>query len=233
MQNSNLNFICQRSFPGINSLQIALVEDTEPKNEWADKYFLFIKAVPGVQSTANASGRTYDHTRAVTFKASPEKALSFAFALKVMSEGRGKQYDDLFGGFTMFADTSKSQYSQGGGSRKSMMMNYYQNNKTNKQVISVGFKQDSNVVSLFMTPYDAYATGQVLEKMAHRALDLAITGSNLKVNTGKPAFNGNKTNQSQPAQLPAFQQPVVDNTQSIDQVADNFSAMFSDDNPFG
>lgn len=240
----NLIPICSRNFPGISSLMFSLVEDPEPKSEWSDKYFLFIKAVPSTQNSNSSTGRSYDHKRSINFKATAEKALSFAYALKILAEGKGKHYDDIFGNFSMFADSSKSQFAQGGGLKKSMQMNYYMNNKTNKQVISIGFKSGEEKVNLYFTPYEAYSASVVLERMANMALDLIFKGPNIKVNNNNNNYNKPAFPQQQPVNLPqpnnfnnnTYQQqnlpPSNVNTQAINQVADNFAAMMNMDDPF-
>lgn len=236
--NLALNNIISRNFSGINVFNVSVVEETEPK-EYHTRFFMFIKAIPSGKSDNSPTGRTYNSEGSVTFKVEVEKALALSFALKQYASGKGKAYDDSFDNFTIFADMSKSQYNNGGGDKKSMIVKMGQNNKTNKSVINILFSQGDGqgkkVVAFFMTPYEAYSLGSVIEYLSFKCLDFELQGPGMIVRkpSGPPKSNNyNQTSNNFKPSQENFKPTQTDN-QNVKQAAGDFGDMFGSDNPFG
>jgi hypothetical protein len=253
-----LNNIINRSVPGVNSFSISLVEETEPK-EYQNKFFMFVKGIPSVRSDQSSTGRSYDANSSVTFKVEAEKALSMSFALKQYANGKGKAYEEAFGSFLIFADMSKSQYA--GAGKKSLTIRMGQD-KSGKANINIFLGHDAKKVGIFLTPYESYSTGMILEFLALKCLEYELQGPGMIVkkqlsspkqqNYQQPQQNYQQPQQnyqqnSQPQfQQPQFQQPqqfskpnpqtftpTPTDNQNINQVTDTFTNIFGGDDPFG
>ena len=103
---SSLRNILSRSMPGLNLIQISLVEDANPE-QYRSKYFAFLKMIPGEKSDQSPTGRTYNHQNSINFKVECEKIFALSAALKFFAEGKGEQYDTIYGTFEIFADSSR------------------------------------------------------------------------------------------------------------------------------
>lgn len=229
---SSLNNIMTRSFAQVNLLTISMVEDTEAK-EYSNKFYMFIKASPGVKSENSPTGKTYDTKSSVTFKIEAEKALSMAFAFKCYANGKGPAYDQTFGSFEIFADASRSQY--GGSGKKSCKIASGVNNKTNKSVINLFFNSEGGKpVGFFLTPYEAYAISEILEFLAKKCLEYEINGrSGVTVNkTQFPQKNIQKiSNENMPeTHAPNLSHPTTQFLETTESVSSNFQNLFN--NPF-
>lgn len=231
-----LNNIISRNFPGINALNVSLVEETEPK-DYHTRFFMFVKAIPSVKSDQSPTGKTYDNNAAVTFKMEAEKALAFAFALKQYAMGKGKSYDEHFGSFEIYADMSKSQYGGNGGSKKSMKLQMGTNSKTSKANINMFFNQEGGKpVAFFLTPYEANSLGTIVEFISMKCIELELQGPGMVVKKQFQTANGSKPTNSF-KQTPVSQEtykPTPQDTQGVNQAAGSFGNLFGgSDNPFG
>lgn len=239
-----LNNIINRSFGGINIFNVSVVEETEPKDQYQSRFFMFIKAIPSIKSDQSPTGRTYDNKSAVTFKVEAEKALALSFALLQCANGRGESYETGFGQFTIFADMSKSSFSNGGsGDKKSMTVKMGKNQKDGKLNINMFFAQGNTKVALFLTPYEAYSMSKVLEMLALKCIEFELNGPGVVVKKQFPQSTQPKQGFQRPAQnqfagnAPSskglgFQEAPGDQ-QGIKQVAGDFGNMFGGDDPFG
>lgn len=247
-----LNNVISRSISGTSVFSVSVVEETEPK-EYQNRFFMFIKGVPGIKSDNSPTGRSYDMTNAVTFKVDAEKALAMSFALQQLANGKGKSYDDAFGSYTIFADMSKSQYGTGGKKSLSVKMG---SNKDGKGIINIFLTHDTHKVTIFLTAYEAYGAGKVIEYLALKCIEYELQGPGMVVKKQNvaPIQRQNRTYEQQyqehnqnmyspPPQNsfqqppPKFQQPGYTPTpadnKNINQVTNNFSNIFSGDDPFG
>jgi hypothetical protein len=231
-----LTNIINRNFTGINVFNISLVEETEPKDQYQSRFFMFIKAVPSIKSDQSPTGRTYDTKSAVTFKIEAEKALALSFALLQYANGRGKAYEDGFGQFTIFADMSKSTFnSSGSGDKKSMTIRIGKDQKGEKSNINMFFAQGNTKVALFLTPYESYAISKVVEVLALKCMDLELQGHGMVV---KKQFETPKSNGfQQKTQSQNYSGPNVPmdggDRKNIAKVSGDFGGMFGGDDPFG
>ena len=166
-----LKNLVTRQINGINVIQISLVEESEPKDNYASKYFSFLKIIPGVSNPGSSTGRSYDHKAAITISLPIEKMLGLGFALKSFGEGKGDKYIETFGTFEIYADTTKSSYG-GEGAKKSFKLGTLVNNKTQKKVITLLFTMNDKKYQGYFTPYEAYAFGKIIETLGERGLEL-------------------------------------------------------------
>jgi hypothetical protein len=231
-----LNNIISRNFPGINVFNVSLVEDNEPK-DYHNRFFMFIKAVPSVKSDQSPTGRSYDNNGAITFKLEAEKALGLSFALIQYANGKGKAYDEGFGSFQIFADTSKSQYGGSGGSKKSMTVKMDVNSKTNKAVINMLFSQEgSKPVAFYLTPYESYSLGTIIEFVSIKCIEYEMNGPGIVVKKQFQAKSQPKTDvfggPGSPTNNNTFKSTPND-IKGIEKVTGGFGGMFNSDNPFG
>ncbi len=230
-----LNNVINRNFAGFNIFTISLVEDTEPK-DFHSKFFMFIKAVPSVKTDSSVTGRSYDNNRSITFKVEAEKAISLSFALEQYSLGKGKNYEDTFGGFEIFADMSRSQYSTGNNNKKAMKLNMFSNPKSGKSSITMSFSSGDNKVPIFMTPYEAFSISRVLRIIAEKCIELEFDFANkgIFVKSNRSEQSKPQFQQKRPIQTTPENPFVEDETtnKSITTVTDSFSKVFGDLDPF-
>lgn len=224
---SALNNVISRSFPGVNLLVVSLVEDLEPK-EYSNKYYCFVKCAPAVKSNTSPTGKTYDMKSAITFKMEAEKILSMAFALKCYANGKGAAYDQTFGSYELFADTSKSQYNSGVG-KKSCKIMMGVNNKTNKSIINVFFSSEGNkAFGLYLSPYEAYAMSEVFEMLGKKCIELELSSGGIVVKKPQKS-NFNQQNTQSPIM------PPNNYIKTSENVINDFAGFFnpeSSNNPF-
>jgi len=229
-----LNNLINRNFPGINALNVSLVEDTEPK-DYHSRFFLFLKALPSIKSDSSPTGRSYDKNGAITFKIEAERAIAMAFALEQYALGKGKVYEDVFGNFSMFADAGKSQY---GGGKKSMSLSLGSNNKTNKANINIFFGAEGDKkVPFFMTPYEAHALSIVLDTLGRKCIEFEMGGTGVVIKKNTQSNSSNGPNVSKPSTPSGgfnpsfddpFSPPTQQNQQSMNKVANDFAGFFNE-----
>lgn len=248
-----LNNVINRSVSGTSVFNVSIVEETEPK-EYQNRFFMFIKGVPGIRSDTSPTGRTYDMNSAVTFKVEAEKALAMSYALLQMASGKGKAYEDMFGPYVIFADMSKSNYGSGG--KKSLNIRMSQN-KEGKAIVNIYLTHDNNKVAINMSSYEAYGASKMLEFLALKCMEFELKSPGMVVKNQngfqqKKPYNRQSyeqqqqqntqqmysTPQQQFQQPPKFAQhsysqtPV--DTQNINHVSNSFSNVFdAGDDPFG
>ena len=234
-----LNNIINRNFTGINVFNISLVEETEPKNEYQSRFFMFIKAIPSIKSDQSPTGRTYDVKSSISFKVEAEKALAMSFALLQYANGRGDAYEKGFGQFSIFADMSKSSFNSGsGGDKKSMTIRMGKDQKGEKFNINMFFAQGNMKVALFLTPYESYSISKVLELIALKCIEFELQGPGVVIKRQIPVSNQPKQNGFQqkqynsPPPVTNFMQTPQD-SHNIDQISGDFGNVFGGDDPFG
>ena len=189
-----LNNVITRSISGTSVFNVSIVEETEPK-DYQNRFFMFIKGVPGIRSETSPTGRTYDMNSAITFKVEAEKALAMSYALLQMASGKGKAYEEMFGPYTIFADMSKSNYGSGG--KKSLNVRMGQNNKDGKAIVNIYLTHDNTKVAINMSAYEAYGASKMLEFLALKCMEFELKSPGMVVKNQngfqqKKQYNNNR-----------------------------------------
>ncbi len=187
-QNSQLQNILNRSFPGANLLECSLVCDTNVDLPfYKNKFFFFVSVTPGVQGQNGQ--RSFNKDGRITLKAEVEKVIALAESIELWAKGHGK----TFGNFSIFADTSKSSYNNSGtGTIKSCFISEWTPNAKDggqpdptKRQVYVSFKSgQAQPIGCGYSPSDALAIAHIIKKMADKALDLEF---NSRTNSVGPA----------------------------------------------
>jgi hypothetical protein len=229
-----LNNIINRNFAGINAFGVSVVEETEPKDQYQSRFFMFIKGVPSIKSEQSPTGRTYDSKSAITFKMEAEKALALSFALLQCANGRGESYEKGFGNFGVFADMSKSSFaSSGNGDKKSMTVRMGKDQKGEKANINMFFAQGNAKVALFLTPYEAFAMSKVIETLALKCIEFEMQGTGMVVKKQFTQTNQPNKGFQKPTQNQYLAPPPPNDNAGIAQVTGDFGNIFNMDDPFG
>jgi hypothetical protein len=220
VKSSTLQNVFNKSFPGSNLFQISLVKDTNPELPfYKNKYFFFISMVPGMKT--QEGGRTFDVNNKIQLKVEVEKLLALSksihmIASRMVEEGR----------FSIIADSSRSQHSQGQGMYKTVFASEYNATGNNPQrLISIGFKagRDKPVGCVF-TPSEAFAIAQFIEWICKKCVDFEFDDRQVSVGTVKSAPRANSSYNAGP--VPANNQPQPQNV-SVDDVVNNFENAMS------
>ena len=254
MQQNSLQNICNYSFPGNHLLNFSLVRQQQEQS-YKKEYFFFITCAPGEK---NQNGnRTFNFQNKFVMKMDIDKIFMLRHAIICYATGR----EAMIGQFSIFADSSKSNFNQGGGT-KTIFLNK-NNDQRGNPVLSLTFKLGQNKGIAYSMPIaTALAISDVLKIMADKGLKLELERSTFNIqptsikervdNSSSPDPNFNQqNNNSVPAPDPNFQTnntSVPDpnfNQQNNNQsntpqnVADNFAdtlgnmgGNFGDDIPF-
>lgn len=196
-QQSTLENVVSYSFPANNLFQISLVRDADPNRKgYKKQYFCFLTLAPGEQG--QQGGRTFNFSNRINMKQDIHKVLALAYAIRACARGQ----QQMIGKWSLFTDSSRSGYSQGGGV-KMVFVNQFNNQKDQKNPrlqVSLGFKQgQNNPIGLIFDVPDALALADVIEGIGKRGLQLEMNGSSVEFNQ---APSGQRT-QSQPGGQPA------------------------------
>lgn len=225
---SNLENISSYSFPGNHLLQISLVRQPLEEGSYKRAHFFFVTLAPGEQTQ---TGRTFNFQNRINMKVEGHKMAAFAAALKIAAAGQDQQY----GKFTIYVDSSKSQFGSGGGG-KSMMLQSGTNQKTNERSVALFFKAGQGpAVTYVMTPYDAIGMAEIIEGLVKVFKDLEFSKT-VQGTYSNPSFVNNPTQNSvQNPPMGNFPPSEVSPFQSNpNQVAGNFANNLDDfgDAPF-
>ena len=197
-QQSTLENVVSYSFPANNLFQISLVRDADPNRPgYKKQYFCFLTLAPGEQG--QQGGRTFNFSNKINMKQDIHKVLALAHAIRTCARGQ----QQMIGKWSLFTDSSRSGYSQGGGV-KMVFVNQFRNDKDQKNPrmqVSLGFKQgQNNPVGLMFDVPDALALADVIEGIGKRGLQLEINGSSVNFNQ---APSGQRTQSQQRGGGPA------------------------------
>ena len=177
-QGSKLEPIFSHSFTANHLLQVSIVKQ-EADQSYKRAYFCFITLAPGTQNPQG--GRSFDFNSRVTMKVDGHKIGALAHAMRAYIRGQ----EAMIGPFTIYVDSSKSQYGQGGGG-KSLLIQRTQNQKTNNSpMLTFFFKAGQNqALGFSMTPADALSAADIFEFIAKKCLELEFARGPAAAQTG-------------------------------------------------
>ncbi len=222
--NNQLENICGYSFPGNSLLQFSLVRQQQDV-QYKKEYFFFMTCAPGENGQ---NGRTFNFQNRFTIKMDIDKLASLKNAIDLYAKG----HEAVCGQFSIFADNSKSQYSQGSGN-KTVHLNKGADQKSGAPQLSLMFSQGGNSFPFVMPVCNALAISDVLKFMIDKALDLEMSRSIIQIanssiqsnNKNNNNYQNNNNNQPQNNTAPPQQQnntaPPQQNNQN--NVANNFA----------
>ncbi|MCK9439483.1 MAG: hypothetical protein WC188_03970 [Candidatus Caldatribacteriota bacterium] len=219
-QQGKLENIFSYSFPANHLLQISIVKQAVEQT-YKKEFFCFITLAPGVQGQ---QGRTFDFTNRITMKVEGHQVTALAHAIRAVIRGQ----DAMIGQFSIYVDSSKSQFNQGGGG-KSLIVQRTQNQKANNApMLTFFFKAgQSPALGISMNPPMGLAAADIFEFIGKKCLELEFARGPIGAQTG--AYEN--PNISTPQQVPS--RP----SQETQNVTNNFSGAFDafngGDNPFG
>lgn len=195
-QQSTLENVTSYSFPANNLFQISLVRDADPNRpNYKKQYFCFLTLAPGEQS--QQGGRTFNFTNKINMKQDIHKILALAYAIRACARGQ----QQAIGKWSLFTDSSKSGYGQGGV--KMVFVNQYQNQKDQnnpRNQVSLGFKTgQNNPIGLVFDIPDALALADVIEAIGKRGLQLEMRGASVSFGGGTQQ---NRSSSQQPQSGP-------------------------------
>lgn len=233
-----LQNIFNKSFAYNNLFEVSLVKDNTPELPfYKSRFFCFLSMSPGMENP-QTGGRTYNNKDGkIAIKADYDKVLALAESLRFWAKGGGIS----FGKFSIFTDSSKSQYNNGQGQFKSLFISEYvpkdkntqQPDPTNRK-ITISFKLgQNNPIGVMMTPSEALGIADILSFVGRKAMEEDYMTKSVQVGTV----------QSLPQQSSKPQEPVppigtispnpFENTDdnpfstTAASVADNFSSSMS------
>lgn len=166
-QQNQLQHIFTYSKSGPNLLNISIVQQITGDQPYQKKVFCFLTAIPG--AIKETGTRTFNHDSKITMKVEYDKILSLGKVIRSYIYGQ----ENLIGPFTIFVDSSKSQYGSS-GSTKYMTIQKRLDQKTNTPIIILLFKSqklDSPIAIPLSFP-DALAIAEICEWIAKKCLEL-------------------------------------------------------------
>lgn len=192
-QQSTLQNVYSYSFTANNLFQISLVRDTDPNRPgYKRQYFCFLTLAPGEQG--QQGGRTYNFSNKINMKQDVHNVIALAHAFRAVARGQKA----AIGNFSLFTDSSKSGYGQGGGVKQVFVNEYIKQNQqqTNQNMVaqerfvSLGFRfgQNKPIGIMFSVP-DALACADILEYIGMTGLKLDASGTSPSFAAKPPAQN--------------------------------------------
>lgn len=234
-QQSKLENIFSYSFPANHLLQISIVKQ-DAEQSYKKAYFCFITLAPGVQNPQG--GRSFDFNNRITMKVEGHQITALAHAMRAYVRGQ----EAIVGPFSIYVDSSKSQYSQGGGGGKSMMIQRTTNQKQNNSpALTFFFKVGQNqALGYSMTPSNALAAADICEFIGKKCLELEFARGPITAQAGayeNPGLGGG-FGEPVPSAVPGAASPAPFGGKQPNpgnNVAGNFAGsfgQFDNDTPF-
>jgi len=215
-QTSQLENIFTYSFPGNHLLQISLVRQ-ETEKSYKKENFFFITLAPGETSQQDGV-RTFNFNNRFTMKVECDRLMSLGHAIRSYAN----DLIDRSGKFSIFTDSSKSQYSQlNGTTTKTIFLNRNIDKNGNPEIY-LTFKIGQNKGLAFKTtPSASLAIADVISFMTKKCLELEFNRNNIEIKPTKADFSNQQIEQ-------------LSNNQSQQQtdyekkkVQDNFTQFFN------
>ncbi len=236
-QQQNLQVLFTYNKPGVNLLQISIVRQLNAELQFQRKIFCFLCAIQGVAT--QGGNRTFDYHNRINMKVEYDKILALGKAIRAYALGA----ENSFGPFSIYVDSSKSQFGSGSGA-KSMRLQRGIDNKTNAPIVALFFKTQTspNAIVMPLTIPEALALSDICQWIAMKCVDLDFeltSTDNFQTRVVKPKT----VDQPQPAWQ---QQPTTsfstnnvsnfssqpDSARPVEKVVNNFSKMFEENFPF-
>jgi len=226
--------------PLANLFQISVVRQVTSESPFQRHVFCFLSAIPG--ENTQAGGRTFNFQNKITMKVDYEKILSLANAIEAYATGK----EAAFGPFTIYVDSSKSQFTSSSGG-KSMGMQRGAD-KHGNPVVNLFFKtQTSQAIAISLSIADALSVAGVCKKIFARCFDLDFDISAQTSQTGTfPNQAMTQQTTVPPSRPPAAAprtgatapKPLINQPNTIENVSGNFASglenffTVDDDTPF-
>jgi len=187
-QKSKLESLFSYSFAANHLFQISLVKQPVEQS-YKKEHFCFLTVIPGVTQQGN---RTFEFANRITLKVDGHQIDALAEAIKYYVDGK----EQLIGPYSIYVDSSKSQYSQGvGGGKSFAIQRTMTKNKKNQDVpmITIFVKSGNNpTLAISIPPAGALAMANVLSFIAKKCLELEFLRGPSYAQTGSyenPSFN--------------------------------------------
>jgi hypothetical protein len=237
---STLQNVYSYSFTANNLFQVSLVRDNDPNRPtYKRQFFCFLTLAPGEKG--QQGGRTYNFSNKINMKQDVHNVIALAHAFRAVARGQ-KQ---AIGNFSLFTDSSKSGYGQGGGVKQVFVNEYIKQNQqqTNQNMVaqerfvSLGFRFGNNKpIGLMFSVPDALACADILEYIGMMGLKLDASGASPSFVAKPPAqnqqpqqggYSGQPMGQANQQPMGQANQPPntggsTQNPNSPDNIADNF-----------
>ena len=222
-QQSQLQNVFHKSFPGNNLFEISLVKDTDPNLPfYKNRYFFFVSMTPGV--TTDQGGRSFDKNGRINLKTEVEKLSALGKSLRAFARKQNQ-----FGEFAIFTDSGKSQYGSGGV--KSCFVGEH-TGQNGKRTVTLACRAGQNKpFGLYLSSPEAEAMADFIDVLADYTIRLELDGGINQVGTVAKPQPMQKPNP--PIQQQDYQQPnnIVDNFAGAMETNVQNAPMI-DDNPF-
>ena len=177
-QTNSLESIYSDSFPANHLLQISMVKQASEES-YKKQYFCFVTLAPGEQT--QGGGRTFNFQNRINLKVDAHKIRALGHALMGYAQGR----EAVIGPFSIFVDSSKSQYGQGGGGKSIGLQRTVNQKQNNAPVIILYFKSGSNSALAFtMSPADAMSLADSCEFIGKKCQELEFSRVQAAAHTG-------------------------------------------------
>jgi hypothetical protein len=175
---AKLESIFSYSFPANHLLQVSIVKQPSEQS-YKKEFFCFITLAPGVQSPQG--GRSFDFNNRVTMKVEGHQVTALAHAMRAYVRGQ----EAIVGPFSIYVDSSKSAYGQGGGGKSMMIQRTTNQKQNNAPMLTFFFKVGSNqALGYSMTPANALAAADVFEFIGKKCLELEFSRGPATAQTG-------------------------------------------------
>lgn len=221
-----------------NLFQISVVRQITVDSPFQRHIFCFLSAIPG--ENTQAGGRTFNFQNKITMKVDYEKILSLANAIEAYATGR----EAIFGQFSIYVDSSKSQFTSNSGGKSMGLQKGV--DKHGNQVVNMFFKtQTSPAIAISLSIADALSLAGICKKIFGRCFDLDFDISTQSMQSGTfPNQTANKSSvlpsrpptaapRVNPAQQTQQRQQMMPQPNSIENISGNFAngleAFFADD----
>lgn len=166
---SKLESIFSYSFPANHLLQFSIVKQ-EAEQTYKKSYFCFITLAPGVQNPQG--GRTFDFNNRITMKVEGYQITELSHALRSFARNQ----ETALGPFSIYVDSGKSQYNQGGGGKSMMIQKTANQKQNNSPMVTFFFKVGQNqALGYSISPYRALSIADKLEFIGKKCDELEFS----------------------------------------------------------
>lgn len=166
MANNNYETIYSWNLSANSALSLSLMHDPESKY---NKYFVFLNVAPGEKS--ENGGRTYNYKASTSFKIQLHILGELGYALGAYARGQSEH----FGPYSIMVDSSRSNYSNGSGEKKSIFLKY-SNEPEKAPFVALIAKTASQQkgISVMMSTATAMVVADVCKKIFDLYMDYDI-----------------------------------------------------------
>lgn len=236
-QRGNLENIFNYSWAGAHLLQISIVKQDDGANakDYKKQHFCFVTLAPGEKSDASSTGRSFNFQNKVTMKVDADKVLALGYAVEAYARmPNEEQIKAIIGNFSIFVDSSKSQYNQGQGGSKSIFLQRTMDQKQQPTIV-LFFKQGQGQAMAFAMPIaNALAFADICKKIANWCIELEYGRANSGMMVRPQAApKAAPVQAATPQAAPGGPIPFDPGAQGV---VDNFANTlggFGNDHPFG